>query len=276
MLAEFVEYLFELFKDQKAVELGATPAPLPADLQTDKRLKRFWDPHAKVIGDFAVAPPDRRHTVNTLNALIDFVSYWRDADSDKAITIWVGASKIVAVLNDEDRRDLVTLPLVKTPLWLLLDRLVAKPLQTQAEAIRLLRQDLHEFDPGEKALLSSRNMKLTRTENNESTTNPGNSRMSRSILQEAAGAKDFPETLKVSAWPYLGVIPTKDGTPYEGYALLLWLEIDFDNMGIRFEPEASAMVDAINREQLRLVEQLEESTGDIDGVHVFAGDANLS
>lgn len=276
MLAEFWKLLTQKADEQAEAQLDSSPTVLPSEMQTDPRAVRYWNHVEKKVGSFERETAIRKAKVTTLDSLLAFVRYQKASDN-ASMTIWVDRFVITVVCDDDDRRDRVTLSLESTPLWKVLNNLSSQPLVAQQAAILLLRQEFAPFDVNALAISAVKNLKLKRTEDTESTANPGNVRMSRSIHQEAAGGQILPESLGIRVWPFTGVIPeTDEGTPADGYPILVWLDIDFDKLAIRFDPDKAAMVQALELEQARLVEQLRESTADLQGVHIFAGDAGIS
>lgn len=111
--------------------------------------------------------------------------------------IYISSDKIVMVYSFYDRRDLVTVPLIRTEPWKWLE----KPPEnlTQRDAIRLLRI---KFDGclGPDSMLVSvlRKVQWTNNGNVESTIQRGKEGLSRQMLAEAAGAANFPDEFCVN------------------------------------------------------------------------------
>lgn len=256
MLADFWKALSQTITDGVAVK----PTVLKSELQTDSRLIHYWHPTKESIEHLVISPPDRRHEVHTLAGLTQLATLASEMPHTK-ITVWVGGQSIRLCFDDHRRRDWATLPLVKSPLWTRLEQLGKNPLLSQADAIRLLRQELAPFDGDKKALVAARNLRMRRTEDGESTQNAGNAKMSRSIQQEAIGAHVLPETLPVRVFPFLQSPAFADGG--RGYPVTLWIEPDLDRLAIRFEPDATELLDVLQRDQERLAEQIDANLAQV-------------
>ena len=153
--------------------------------------------------------------------------------------------------------------LVFSPLFALLQKLAKSPRVPQVEAIKLLRQQLAEFDPTQAALAAARSLKLTTGEDFDSEKSHVADRLGKSIMKRASGAAELPEFIDVRTPVYL-----KGGQ--FGYPVRVWLSVDFDAPGhFKFEPDASHLENAIIAERLELVQlfkaNLKEKTNVYEG-----------
>jgi len=98
--------------------------------------------------DRVIPPPVRSHAVNTLADLIAYAQRTQEigacsAEDDSGPVVWHDHGQVVLVLDDDDRRDTVTLDLTYSRPWSQLAALGdTREMLTQEELIRLLRVEL--------------------------------------------------------------------------------------------------------------------------------------
>lgn len=186
------------------VSLGSREAALAEpkvvkDLVTDRRKT-----HVIVDGKlttYDISPPLRRHEVSTLGDLMTAITRW----GGDGTVVYVGESLVVMHLDDNDRRDAVYLPLVRTPLFETLENLLGKNF-AQATLIRLLRRELTDLNERDVLLSAIRNIRWQTSEGGQANADHGRESLGVSIERQVAGiAQNFPELATVTAGAYIGV-----------------------------------------------------------------------
>lgn len=145
---------------------------------------------------FDVPPPLRRAQVYSLADLIE-VAHSPIASRP---VMWHGDSAVVLVLDDDDRRDRVTLLLTHPRPWQILAGLEQEPRWLdQRSFVKLLR-----FELGVPAgtVAPFRRMEWSTTKAAQGEVQPGRDRLGRQINAEVAGAGELPEELVISTSIY--------------------------------------------------------------------------
>jgi hypothetical protein len=230
MLKEFFDRLVQFATDQAKVvpsQLGWAP---------DSRTVLYWDPQQKKVVTMAQQPPWDRHK---LLCVSDVTEYIKALPASNMPVLWIGERVITVEPNESDHTDLVTMPMRYSPLWKLLIELLEMKSVPQERAIRIIRQDFAPWDLGSAALTAVRNLKIARSGEDVSEQSHVAHRLSKSVMQDAAGASQLPEYLDIEAnvWSGIGGMQS---------TIRVWLSIDFAKPGnIRFEPDATAMEAAV-------------------------------
>lgn len=216
MIKEALDFLSTMFtKASSAKKL---------DVPGDGR-KVFFDQNGTVAA-FDVTPGLRKHTVNSVVDLIEAAKRWNDAP-----VIWLAADKVVLVTDDGDRRDSVTLPLVKSAAFETLLKLADKPVVDQQQLIRILRIDLQGTINRANLLTAIRSIKFKTTDSGHANVQQGNESMGRLIEAEVTGAGDLPETVAVSCAIY-----SNHGEREKTYTVNCDLEVIASEKKFRFHP----------------------------------------
>lgn len=258
MLKEFFQSVTDFCTSQKAF------APVVLPVSRSKRVTMYWDPAEGEVKEVAHDRPDNRHELLSVESVVEYVQ--RSAGGGMT-NVWVGDNSIVVECRENSPGDVLTMKLVFSPLFSLLQRLHKSPKVSQAEAIKLLRQQLAEFDPTHSALAAARSLKLTTGEEFDSDKSHVVDRLGKSIMKRASGAAELPEFIDVKTPVYL-----KGGQM--GYVVRVWLSVDFDSPGhFRFEPDESHLENAIIAERLELV-QLFRANLSVN-VNVYEGRYNV-
>lgn len=249
MIKEAMEFLKEHFTDQAVVK------PVKLDFPKLKRKSFFWDPAAKIVDEFDDDPLDKRHTLTSVRSLCEYVE-----NQATKTNIFVGESKITADMGLEN---LATMPFRKTPLWLLLEKLVKEPSLKQAEAIKLVRQEFGPFDVGQVALTACRSLKIS--QDTESIQESQAARFGKSVMASTVNGENLPDKLIV-------VVPVYQHSRVEA-TIDVFLSVDFNKPGcIRFEPNEAEMIDAIENEVERVYSQLVDLFQGSETVNVYQGE----
>lgn len=239
MLAELFKAVVAHCTDQTKV----VPVVIPC--ASSKREIAVYNPATKEIETVHRERANARHELLTIEALITFVH----SQSFKKTYVWVGNDRVTVELNQHSEADILTHNLKPTPLFEQLQALAEDSALTQAEAIKVLRVWLREFDNGAAALTAVRSLKLTRGESIESDLTHDTARIGKSILQSAAGGAKLPEFIDVQT-------PVFQTNSADAVSIRVWVSIDFESARIVFEPDAQDMQRAIDAARLGLVEEL--------------------
>jgi hypothetical protein len=240
MLKEIFEAARDFFEQHRE------QTPTRIEFLDEKRTRFYWNPETKRVESKVCSRPDAKHKLLTIASVIDYVE-----GRNHSTTIWVGKKAITVELIENEPGDILTLDLSTTTLFQRLESLVVRPSITQADAIRLLRQQLSPSDPGSRALTAARSMKLSRSTETESEQTHVTDRIGKSIRQVASGAGELPEYLDVPVTVY-------EASQQQNLCTVrVWLSVDFKNEGcFLFEPDADQMEQATKAEREAMIEQL--------------------
>jgi len=159
----------------------------------------------------AIPPPLRSHTVQTLRDLAGLAvaaadKQLRPEDSGR-VSVWHDTDRVQVLADDLDRRERITLPLVKTTAWLAAELLPTKIWQ-QDELIRLCRLDLAGFVPAD-LLTALRSIKFRKGIEASSDLAHQTHSLGNSVEMECIGAEEIPEQFEINTAVYANV----DGLP---------------------------------------------------------------
>lgn len=248
MIKDALEWCKEFFTEQSAL------APVTVNFPNVKRTSHYWDPDSRLLVNMDDSPLDERHVLGSEQSLIDYIRNTNEGGS-----VWVGESKITVDLGI-DR--LLTMPFNKTPLWLLLEKLVKQPSLPQAEAIKLLRQEFADFDTSQKALACCRSLRIAT--DTESIQESQAAKFGKSIVASTVGGDSMPDKLKIGVPVYRHSESTTN--------IDVFLSVDFNKAGcIRFEPNEAQMLKALDLEVFEVFDRLTMKLVD-SKVNVYQGD----
>jgi len=132
----------------------------------------------------------RRHSVNTIDDLAQFAK--DHIDEVEMSSVFYNRNSITLFINDEDRRDRVTIELALSPQFTLMKEL--KGSAEQGEVIRALRSTLFGcFSPDLKLVESLRNLKWGDESTGESNLQRGKASIGSAIRRELNGLESIPE-----------------------------------------------------------------------------------
>lgn len=190
MLREFWESLWETAQsttDQKRAKALDW-------LKTDGRTQ-MYEVDGKVAAH-VIAPPLRAHKASSVADMV----LCADRYGQQGV-IWVADDKIILVCQDDDRRETVTTPLVKSATWQAVESL-GKPL-SQEELIRLLRVQFYGAVHQPELLAAVRHIKFRSAESGESVMKHGDESMGYAVDNEVTGASAIPEHIVLPTVVYL-------------------------------------------------------------------------
>ena len=248
MIKDALEFIREKFAKAE----GAKLLQVPGDGRT-----AFIDQGGTLV-KHDVSPPLRAHNVKSVDDLIAAAQTWNVKP-----VVWVNGSEVVLLPDDNDRRDRVTLKLVKSAAFSKLCALAAKPEVDQAELVRIIRVDLQGTISRTELLTAIRSIKFRSLTSGQSTIQHGNESMGRTIEAEVTGAGNLPELVVVSCATF-----SNPGERDKTMTVACDLEIVPQEQTFRFQP----IPDEIERVTDAALEDIRQRIeGELDGVSVFYG-----
>lgn len=239
MLAEFIGAIRDL-------SVKAAGASVVKVAEHDRTAYLVHDGKAEMV---AVPPPLRNHSLFSVDSLCEFAQTAHGS-------VWHDESNVVVMLDDADRREWATLPLVKSAPFLVLENLSRSTKTfTQKELVRLLRHDLRNAGV-ENVLAAVKRLEWKRTNDGRSSVEHGRESLGRSVEAAVNNAESIPEFL-VATIPVYST-PGADGR----FAVYCTLEIDLQNERFALLPDLDSLADAVHGAQESLHEHLVEILGD--------------
>lgn len=216
MLKDALEFLGRTFGEAKS----ARKLDLPGDG------RKVYVDQAGTLVPLDIPPGNRGHKVDAVDDLIAAAQKWNTSP-----VVWINGESVVLVTNDADRRDSVTLPLVKSHQFATLIRLVKDPELDQTEMIRLLRIDLAGAAGRAELLAAIRKLKWRTAVSGDANIQHGNESMGKMIENEVTGGGSIPESVLVTCPVY-----QNHGERDNSFGILCDLEIVASDQAFRFKP----------------------------------------
>lgn len=210
-----------------------------------------------------LAAPKRTHKPATLEDLGRLALYAHDLDLDPAV--WHSEDKVHLVFSQNDPWDEAILPLVKTPQWLLMEKLADKVPLRQRELITILRVELAGCIGSPRLLNSVSHVNFRAGVQGESRLEHGRESMGKSVESEVAGVKEqIPERETVR-------VPLYENVGERG---LRWdiecdLEVNATEQVFVFRPLPGQLEEAVALHQGDIRQRLQAALG--DDVPVYSG-----
>lgn len=200
-----------------------------------------------------VAPALRKHTVQSVADLIEAAKRWNAKP-----TIWVSDNAIVLVTDDEDRRDVVTMPLTKSAGFLRLEALEKNPTLDQLGMLRTLRIDLKGTAGRADLLTVIRSLKWRQSASGHVDVQQGKESLGKVIENEVTGAGAIPEEVMVSVPVY-----SNPGESKKSYPVACDLEVIASEQVFRFRPVADELRNTLTLAQGEIVGYLGTALPDV-------------
>lgn len=169
---------------------GATVLRIPGDE------RRAYVVNDDGTHEIVLPPPLRKHTVHTLEDLVAAALKW-----GRQGAIWHSEDAVVLIVEDDDRRDRVTLPLRHHPQFESLRELEKEHMLNQRAIVRLFRHELAGCVP-EWILPKLRAIEAQGGTAAKQEIQHGRERGMREYQAELIGAKDIPEVITASVPVY--------------------------------------------------------------------------
>lgn len=188
MLMEAIEYIRDLAVDSADAKKARVLTDIPGNgtvavIQHDGELI-----------DRPIPPKLRAHAVDSVRDMIDAARRWKGETGN---VIWISADKVVLVIDDADRRETVTLPLVESYVFRRIKQLASNPVLDQTALVRLLRVELRGLVNAAAILTAVRKIKFRQSQAGHSDIQHGNESLGRTIEAEVTGAESIPDSLIV-------------------------------------------------------------------------------
>lgn len=174
-------------------------------------------------------PAVRNHKLAELSELCRYVNEFSGSGETVDPVVWHSRDAIVVVLDDADRRDVVTLPLFFTAAWQWCAAVAAAPKRYDSRAfLTLLKTTLADVvDPEQLHNLQTalRDVKfIKRDEASTDVAMKGREALGRSIEQQCTGGDKVPDLLTVTTEIYRNAV-----IPVESVQVAFDVSIDFEN-----------------------------------------------
>lgn len=240
MLADFL----------KLIQDTAVKAQAATILKTSVDARGGWIVQNGALTPVPIPPPLRDHNVSSVASLVEFCEAFAGTGS-----VWHDERQVIVVVDNEDRRDVATLPLAKSAPFTRLEALAkAKAAITQRDVIRLLRHDLRNAGV-ENVLSAMKRLDFKRTNDGKSHIEHGRESLGRSVEAAVNSAEAIPEF-------FLATVPVYT-TPGADFHKTIYCTLEIDVATERFVvlPDEDSVVKAIQDAQADLHESLVESLG---------------
>lgn len=243
MLKEALEFIRGQFTRAEAARLLSIPG--------DGR-KAFVD-QAGTVTPYDVTPPLRTHRVDSVDDMVAAAKTWKAKP-----VLWISGEAVVLITDDGDRRDKVTLPLVKSSQFARIIALGVDPELEQAELLRTLRVDLSGAINRGDVIATVRKLKWRTGASGTSEITHGGESMGRQIEAEVTGAGDIPESLVVSCPIY-----RNPGERDYTFTIGMDLEIVPQDQTFRLRPMPDEIERVTEAALAGIRERLETALGDV-------------
>ena len=210
-------------------------------------------------------PPPRQHRAGDLTALVEMVQRQaRQIDGgDTGCVLWYSRSSVTLLLDDETRRDRLTLPLSLHPQLVKLQALEEKkPTFDQKGFVALLRIDLAGcLGPAGNLLDIVRKVQFKQRQDGNSTVAHGKASIGRSIESELTGAGIIPEECLLDVPVFHGPLGKRR------YRIACAIEVDAANERFQLVPYPGSIEFVICEAEQDVGEDLRAGVGEAAAVY---------
>jgi hypothetical protein len=220
--------------------------------------RKLFLSHNGTLTEVDVTPPLHASTVNTFEALSAAVERFGE---DKQASIWHDRAQVIALLDDDDRRETVRLALIMSDQFKSLQKLPG--VFDQRSLVLFLKRNLAgAVDVGLIAIF--RQIDFSKREEGGATVKHGDESLGRSIHAAIANAADIPEYLSVR-------VPVYSNPGLVQFLVTIKLSVDIDVQRGTFEltPLPDELENAVRYTQEQLGELLR--SGAPENATVFSG-----
>ena len=208
-----------------------------------------------------IVPGVRDHDFTTLQSFADAVNHYASVDG---ATVWVGRQSIIALIDDDDRRDRLTLHLPYSEQWKLLLKLQEQPLMDQDRFVQALRTELLGLVGRESLLQTVSKIKWHRSESGEASITHAGESMGKSIQAAVSGAGNIPEDALITTTVYAN--PDLRELTHQ---VAMSLQVRHTDQKFRFKPLGDELVRVQDATLAAIFDQLQEKVG--ENAKVFVG-----
>lgn len=262
---------------REVVDQASILEPAPArgyaahTLDSLVRLVLEFASRAKVRAQSRLLPPITTDTPAGTLLAVDKLAEVPEGSGQ--IFIFASMDCVRVVLDEAQRREVLTFALRTSETWLLLKTLKSSASMKQGAIIDLLRRRLDCTYIPHDIIQRLRRIKFKEDTAGESSLSVGNATVRASVVAEVVGADTLPETVEASAmvWDNL----TIDGTP-ETATVKLAFDTELSKQEFFLRPVAGSIEECERKALERLVAALQKLTSEAGGlVKVFAGDPHI-
>lgn len=236
MLEEALKLIQTTAVEASGIELKAIPG--------DSRRMVVERPNATSLEFVDVPAPLRKHSIQSLPDFIAAVQHW----GQKGI-VFHSHKSVVLVVDDADRRDVVTMKLNESTTFSFLRKVGERPMDHRT-MIDVLRNQLYGH-VSEALLVSVRKIEVANSGRTASEINPGRERGTKEFLHELAGADNLPEYVDVNTPVY------SDVGLRQSRMVRCSFEVRLPQMEFSLKPLPDELDIAVQEAQLQLHEALE-------------------
>lgn len=195
-------------------------------------------------------PAHRKHTVRTLDDMVLITERASGVWGGKPV-LWHDRASVVLVVDDGERRDVVTMPLQIAETYATVEKLAARKF-TQKEFVQLLRVSLRGCVVDPTLLPAVRELKFKKNASGTSGIQHGRESMGREIESEIVGADAIPEEVVLQTRVY--------NNPDVQYMAKVTcaLDIDLESESFTLRPMPDQLEEAVQGAQNEVRTRLEE------------------
>ena len=241
MLAELIDKLTSLGRESAAPKVTELPGG-----------EKYVVAHGGEVTTHD-APNRRAHECRSLASIQAAIERWCESG-----TVWHNEVGVVVATDDTDRRDTITLPLIKSEQFSALANLTTDGLDHKA-FVRLLR---HTFANAgvEHVLNLVRKVTFKRASDGTSDVQHGRESLGRAVEEKVTATSDIPETVRVTVPVY-----ETDGADFQ-HTIDCSLDINMQSERFVLMPLPGELAKAMQHVQSEISGELNEVAGDAVGV----------
>jgi hypothetical protein len=207
-----------------------------------------------------IPPPNRQSHVASVDDLCAAVKAYGKPNE---ASIWINTGEVVAVLDDTDRRERVTMHLRKNAAYAKLLYLASNPTISQGELINLLRMELRDISCRTTLLEAVRKIKFSSFTEGHSDLGQGRESLGKSIENKVSGASELPEDLLITTPMF-----DNPGERDESFTIELLFEVMASDSKFRIKPVPASLENAADNALQKIRSEIVEQ---LEGVRVFFG-----
>lgn len=240
MLQEALQYLARQAEEANVPSVTAIPGD-PVQVLIS---------HGGAYEKHQLPPAHRKHTVRTLDDMILITERASAVWGGKPV-LWHDRASVVLVVDDGERRDLVTMPLQIAETYATVEKLATRKF-TQKEFVQLLRVSLRGCVVDKTLLPAVRELKFKKNASGTSGIQHGRESMGREIESEIVGADAIPEEVVLQTRVY--------NNPDVQYMakVACALDIDLESETFTLRPMPDQLEEAVQGAQNEVRTRLEE------------------
>lgn len=240
MLQEAIEHIGTMATDAASPKI----TPIPNDpTQVLLSIKGVYEKHQ-------LPPATRKHTVRTLDDMILITERAESVWGGKPV-LWHDRASVVLIVDDGERRDLVTMPLQISETYATVEGLARRTF-SQKEFVQLLRVSLRGCVLDGNLLPAVRALKFQTNSSGSSQIKHGQESMGREIESQIVGADAIPEEVTLQTRVY--------NNPDVQYMAKVTcaLDIDLESQKFTLRPMPDQLEEAVQGAQNEVRTRLEE------------------